>query len=80
MTLLSCDDAASGLSVALTSRSAYYIYRGLQHYRPRSIAESIDAIRPSAVPSSCFYTLQGVRVARPQRGIYIKDGRKVIVK
>ena len=80
VTLLSCDDAASGLSVALTSRSAYYIYRGLQHYRPRSIAESIDAIRPSAVPSSCFYTLQGVRVARPQRGIYIKDGRKVIVK
>lgn len=80
VTLLTCDDAASGLSVALTSRTAYYIYRELQHYRPRSIAESIDAVRPSAVSSSCYYTLQGMRVARPQRGIYIKDGRKVIVK
>lgn len=27
-----------------------------------------------------FYTLQGVKVAQPQKGVYIKNGKKVIVK
>lgn len=80
VTLLQCEDAAGGMAVDLTSRSAYYVYRGLQHFRPRSVAQSVHAVRPSAMSSSCYYTLQGVRVIRPQRGVYIKDGRKVMVK
>ena len=80
VTLLSCEDATGGLTVPLTSRSAYYVYRGLQHFRPRSVTESVGAVRASVVPAACYYTLQGVRVARPQRGIYIKNGKKVIVK
>lgn len=27
-----------------------------------------------------FYTLQGVKVANPSKGIYIKNGKKVVVK
>lgn len=27
-----------------------------------------------------FYTLQGVKVANPSKGIYIKNGKKVIIK
>ena len=30
--------------------------------------------------SGAFYTLQGVRVSQPQRGIYIRNGKKVIVR
>jgi len=28
----------------------------------------------------CYYTLQGTRVAQPQRGLYIRNGRKIIIK
>lgn len=31
-------------------------------------------------PSDCFYTLQGMRVAAPGKGIYIYRGKKVIIK
>jgi hypothetical protein len=32
------------------------------------------------VPSDAYYTLQGQRVAKPGKGLYIKNGKKVIVK
>ena len=27
-----------------------------------------------------YYTLQGVKVAQPQKGVYIQNGKKVIIK
>ena len=30
--------------------------------------------------SGDYYTLQGVKVAQPQKGIYIQNGKKVIIK
>ncbi len=36
--------------------------------------EDIDADK------GCYYTLSGVKVANPTRGIYLKNGKKVIVK
>ena len=34
----------------------------------------------SHVPSDAYYTLQGQRVVNPGKGLYIKNGKKVIVK
>ena len=34
----------------------------------------------SAPNTNVFYTLTGVKVSRPQKGVYVRDGRKVIVK
>ena len=32
------------------------------------------------VPSDAYYTLQGQRVAKPGKGLYIKNGKKVVIK
>ena len=40
---------------------------------------SIDNIEKSATDVP-YYDLTGRKVARPTRGIYIKDGRKVIIR
>lgn len=36
-------------------------------------------VQPSAI-SGAYYTLQGVRVQKPARGIYVHGGKKVVVK
>ena len=28
----------------------------------------------------CYYTLQGIKVNNPVKGIYIKNGKKIVVK
>ena len=44
-------------------------------------ATAIDAIAKSQEPNAnSYYDLQGRRVAQPTKGLYIKDGKKVIVK
>jgi hypothetical protein len=32
------------------------------------------------VPSDAYYTLQGQRVVKPSKGLYIKNGKKVVIK
>jgi len=34
----------------------------------------------SHVQSDAYYTLQGQRVAKPGKGLYIKNGKKVVIK
>lgn len=41
---------------------------------------SINALESNSVDAGEVYSLQGVRVMNPQKGIYIKDGKKFIVK
>ena len=79
VTVLSCEEDGC-MAVSLSKRADYYIYRMLQNYRPRSVTESVAVVKSVVKPSAYYYTLQGVRVRHPQRGIYIKDGKKVIVK
>ena len=40
----------------------------------------INAVEASKAADNAFYTLQGVRVAKPSKGLYIMGGKKVIVK
>jgi hypothetical protein len=32
------------------------------------------------VPSDAYYTLQGQRVEKPGKGLYIKNGKKIVIK
>ena len=46
-----------------------------------SAVGGVDARRPSASAGDAWYTLQGVRVARPSApGVYIRGGRKYVVR
>ena len=39
-----------------------------------------EAAAAKAIDNGAFYTLQGVRVAKPAKGLYIHNGKKVLVK
>lgn len=48
---------------------------------PFGDATGIDSIESAADSSDDrIYTLSGVRVSKPQRGVYIKNGKKVVVR
>ena len=40
----------------------------------------IANVETSKDESGDYYTLQGVKVAQPQKGVYIKNGKKVVIK
>ena len=40
----------------------------------------ISEVRNHNEDADCYYTLSGVRVIAPTRGIYVKNGKKVIIK
>lgn len=51
-----------------------------EHYHVRQLLQSVGpvAVRPD-VPS-ILYNLLGQPVVRPRRGIYVRGGRKVLIK
>ena len=75
-----CDDVDEGLSMDLKGNKDFYVYRSLALYHPQSEVTAIaPAVATAQRKSPAVYTLQGLRVARPARGIYITaDGRKVV--
>ena len=77
---VTCRGGETSLSMELSSRSQYYIYRTLQLYRPRIAPAGISQVLISSPESDCYYSLQGMRTKHPKRGIYIRNGRKVLVK
>lgn len=44
------------------------------------VITGINNINTQKADNSAFYTLQGIRVAAPEKGVYIHNGKKVIVK
>ena len=74
-------EADESLSVTLKSKKQYAVYRSVAVYSPIVSPASVNHPGVDGRPvSGCYYTLQGQRVKIPYRGIYIKDGRKVVVK
>lgn len=74
--------SASDFSISLHPSSDYYVYRSLTVYQQQQSASGITApraLRGSAGGGS-YYTLQGVRTLQPTRGLYIHNGKKVVVK
>ena len=43
-------------------------------------ATAINAVEAARADSNQYYNLQGVRVDRPTRGIYVKNGKKIVIK
>lgn len=41
---------------------------------------SISSLPVSSQPSRQLFDLQGRKVTRPAKGIYLKDGRKIVIK
>ena len=44
------------------------------------VKDGIHATAVQPTPNGCWYNLQGHQFAQPQKGIFIKDGRKILVK
>ncbi|MCH5174927.1 MAG: hypothetical protein J1F40_03480, partial [Prevotellaceae bacterium] len=71
-----------------TRLSAWEAYLPVENYNPSKplriiFSDVTDINEILAQPSTeddAFYTLSGVRVTNPTKGIYIKNGKKVVVK
>ena len=73
--------SATEFSVPLYPSSDYYVYRTLTVYHQQASASAVESLRllRGMGGQGCYYTLQGVRTLRPAKGVYIHNGRKVIV-
>ena len=74
-----------------TPISAWKAYLPVENYTPEMAAKGLNIIFSDATDISdvktqeemgddTFYTLSGTRVTNPTKGIYIKNGKKVVVK
>ncbi len=71
-----------GFSIPLKKRDRFVIYRSLSVFSPVADLTAIDDIPVYAEPAknAYYYNMQGMRVLRPSKGLYIRNGKKVVVK
>lgn len=65
--------------VYASGQNAISLYKEEQEQQNHGITTTIDALR-SQQRSSALFDLQGRRVINPQKGIYIVNGHKVVIK
>ena len=79
-----CDNGTSTVALSLSGTNEMTVYRSLQLFRPIEPSADDDAIAAVADDKqprdSQWYSLQGQRVAVPRRGLYIRNGRKQLVR
>ena len=71
-----------------TRLAAWEAYLPVTNYNPSKplriifsdVTDINEIIAQPSTEDDAFYTLSGVRVANPTKGIYIKNGKKVVVK
>ena len=77
-----CDDVGQGLRMALKGNKSMRVYRSLSHFTPADTAVGIESVGRDGVSATAgdnrYYTLQGIRTGKPQRGVYIHNGRLVV--
>lgn len=44
------------------------------------IATNVQSVLESSVNNDCYYNMQGMKVENPSKGIYIKNGKKYVIK
>ena len=72
---------ASGVFVAFSASEGYTAnYSNLFRIDVVAIQTGIDAVESETVDVKAFYDLQGRVVDNPTKGIYIVNGKKVLVK
>jgi len=75
-----CNDEAQGLGLTLAGSKSYQVYRSLAVYRPKADVTAVKLAVMRKSDEDAFYTLQGQRVAHPAKGVYIKNGKKIVYK
>ncbi|MBR1484964.1 MAG: glycosyl hydrolase family 2 [Prevotella sp.] len=78
-----CAAGASSVQASLLGTQAMTIYRSVQLYRPRHLPIDDGINKTAADPKASvgqWFNLQGQRVAVPRRGLYIRNGRKTLVR
>ena len=73
------NDNAYCFRVYASGQNAISLYKEEQEQQNHGITTAIEAIR-SQQKSSALYDLQGRRVVNPQKGIYIINGKRVVIK
>ena len=71
-----------------TPLPAWQAYLPVENYNPAKALRMVfsdatdinEIIAPPATDDDAFYTLNGVRVTTPTKGIYIKNGKKIVIK
>ncbi len=76
-----CTDLYSGLTMPLRSRSNYYIYRSLERYTPVVDVTPVEATVWRRQMAPRYYNLHGQPVVAPlHKGIYVSEGKKVVIR
>jgi len=78
-------DSTDGKSLTNGANKAYLVLEepvyGAKPYYMLDSVTGINAVKSDCeVHSGVFYTLSGVRVTNPQKGMYIVNGKKVVIK
>lgn len=74
-----CDGSSNILTLGMPSSAKYHIYRSLCVYQPTNDLSRVSPI-VHGVDKEAWYNLLGMRVARPGKGIYIKNKKKVVIR
>lgn len=76
-----CPVGATTNEITLFGTSAMTIYRSLQHFRPRHLPNAVKPVVTDGRSSDAmWYNLHGQPIITPKQGIYIRNGRKVVVR
>lgn len=76
----SYEDSTQTFMVPMYANTSYYIYRSLAVYSPIDVASSIQTVGAEWPSNHGYFNLKGQRVMRPGKGIYVKNGRKIVLK
>ena len=76
----SYEDSTHAFAIPMNANTSFYIYRSLAVYSPKTAATDIQEVNWELPSATVLFNLQGQRLARPGRGIYIKNGRKIAGK
>lgn len=70
-----------GFSFSIKNMNKFAIYRMISVFSPVADLTAIENIPADARHEDNFYyNMQGMRVLRPSKGLYIRNGKKVVVK
>ena len=70
-----------GFSFSIKNMNKFAIYRMISVFSPVADLTAIENIPADARHEDNFYyNMQGMRVLRPSKGLYIRNGKKVVIK
>ena len=73
-------DADKGDFTLADSDAALAALIGDPRWLGTSAPTAIDTVKSTPATDGAWYTLQGVRVSQPAKGLYIHNGKKVVIK